>query len=81
MIPAYSDTDSEWSSLERRQRACEVYSKVNRKSVTHKRSRKKRTAIPVQPPRVPQLGSFTLPSTHSTPTIELDTDKTNGKLT
>lgn len=31
--PSYSDTDSEWSSLERRQRANEIYSKVsNRKS-------------------------------------------------
>ncbi|XP_068917100.1 rho GTPase-activating protein 190 isoform X2 [Tenebrio molitor] len=74
---AYSDTDSEWSSLERRQRASEVYSKVNRKSGTHKRQRKKRTAIPVQPPRVPQLGGFTLPSVHSTPHVELDADKTN----
>jgi glucocorticoid receptor DNA-binding factor 1 len=75
--PSYSDTDSEWSSLERRQRASEVYSKVNRKSGTHKRQRKKRTAIPVQPPRVPQLGGFTLPSVHSTPHVELDADKTN----
>ena len=76
---AYSDTDSEWSSLERRQRASEVYSKVNRKSGTHKRQRKKRTAIPVQPPRVPQLGGFTLPSVHSTPHVELDADKANGE--
>lgn len=78
-VLAYSDTDSEWSSLERRQRASEVYSKVNRKSGTHKRQRKKRTAIPVQPPRVPQLGGFTLPSVHSTPHVDLDPDKTNGE--
>lgn len=77
MISAYSDTDSEWSSLERRQRASEIYSKVSRKSGTHKRQRKKR-AIPVQPPRVPQLGGFTLPSVHSAPTTEIDTDKATG---
>nr|XP_022914892.1 rho GTPase-activating protein 190 isoform X6 [Onthophagus taurus] len=76
--PSYSDTDSEWSSLERRQRASEVYSKVNRKAATHKRPRKKRTTpIPVQPPRVPQLGSFTLPAAHTTQNTELDTDKAN----
>ncbi|ENN78679.1 rho GTPase-activating protein 190 [Dendroctonus ponderosae] len=67
--PSYSDSDSEWSSLERRQRASEVYSKVTRKGGTHKRQRKKRTAIPVQPPRVPQLGPFTMPSMHS-PSVE-----------
>lgn len=59
--PSYSDTDSEWSSLERRQRAAEVYCKVNRKPGTHKRPRKKRTAIPVQPPRVPQLQNVNVP--------------------
>ncbi|XP_065166513.1 rho GTPase-activating protein 190 isoform X5 [Atheta coriaria] len=76
--PSYSETDSEWSSLERRQRASEVHSKVARKTGTHKRTRKKRTAIPVQPPRVPQLGGgFTLPSAHSAPSTELDTDKMN----
>lgn len=76
---AYSDTDSEWSSLERRQRASEIYSKVNRKSATHKRPRKKRTTpIPVQPPRVPQLGSFTLPTVHSVQNTELDADKVQG---
>ncbi|XP_031336151.1 rho GTPase-activating protein 190 isoform X8 [Photinus pyralis] len=75
--PSYSDTDSEWSSLERRQRASEVYSKVNRKPATHKRLRKKRIAIPVQPPRVPQLGGYPLPPVHSAPTTELDTDKAN----
>lgn len=74
--PSYSDTDSEWSSLERRQRASEIYSKVNRKGGTHKRQRKKRTAIPVQPPRVPQLGTFTTPSVH-TPVLEVDGDKAN----
>lgn len=75
--PSYSDTDSEWSSLERRQRASEVYSKVNRKPATHKRIRKKRTAIPVQPPRVPQLGGYPLAPVHSAPTTEIDTDKAN----
>ncbi|CAH1985676.1 unnamed protein product [Acanthoscelides obtectus] len=72
--PSYSDTDSEWSSLERRQRASEIYSKVSRKGGTHKRQRKKRTAIPVQPPRVPQLGSFTLPSSHG-PALDVEADK------
>nr|CAI5846227.1 unnamed protein product [Callosobruchus analis] len=72
--PSYSDTDSEWSSLERRQRASEIYSKVSRKGGTHKRQRKKRTAIPVQPPRVPQLGSFTLPSAHG-PSLDVEADK------
>lgn len=79
-MSAYSDTDSEWSSLERRQRAAEVYCKVNRKSATHKRPRKKRTAIPVQPPRVPQLQNFNVPpSVHAAANIEQDTDKANGK--
>lgn len=78
---AYSDTDSEWSSLERRQRAAEVYCKVNRKSGTHKRTRKKRTAIPVQPPRVPQLQNFGVaPNVHSAANVEQDTDKVNGNL-
>lgn len=62
IIAGYSDTDSEWSSLERRQRAAETYSKVSRKSTTYKRARKKKTAIPVQPPRVPPLsGSIPVP--------------------
>lgn len=39
----------------------------------HKRTRKKRTAIPVQPPRVP--GGFTLPAPLSVPTTEMDADK------
>lgn len=43
----------------------------------HKKTRKKRTAIPVQPPRVP--GGFSLTAPHSAPTTELDTDKANGK--
>lgn len=56
-----------------------MHSKVARKTGTHKRTRKKRTAIPVQPPRVPQLGGgFTLPSAHSAPSTELDTDKMNS---
>lgn len=56
-----------------------MYSKVNRKPATHKRIRKKRTAIPVQPPRVPQLGGYPLAPVHSAPTTEIDTDKANGK--
>ncbi|CAH0558065.1 unnamed protein product [Brassicogethes aeneus] len=81
--PSYSDSDSEWSSLERRQRAGEIYSKVrdvNRKGGTHKRQRKKRIAIPVQPPRVPQLGAFTLPSAHS-PMIAADPDDKDKLVT
>uniref|UniRef100_A0A1B6CUS5 Rho-GAP domain-containing protein n=1 Tax=Clastoptera arizonana TaxID=38151 RepID=A0A1B6CUS5_9HEMI len=56
-----SDSDSEWSSLERKQKTSnsETYSKMNRKPATHKRVRKKRTAIPVATPRVPL---FTIPS-------------------
>ncbi|KAK8736138.1 hypothetical protein OTU49_004842 [Cherax quadricarinatus] len=52
---AYSDSDSEWSSLERR-RTAESY-KVNRKAVP-KRMKKKRLPIPVAAPRVPPLPSF-----------------------
>lgn len=78
-LTAYSDTDSEWSSLERRQRAAEVYCKVNRKSGTHKRPRKKRTAIPVQPPRVPQLQNVTVAPAHSA-NAEQDADKATGKF-
>lgn len=47
-----SDSESEWSSLERRQR--EVFSKANRKSTPHKKTRKKR-GIPVAPPRIPSF--------------------------
>lgn len=55
----FSDSDSEWSSLERRQRtgSSDAYSKVNRKPATHKRVRKKRTAIPVATPRVPPFSA------------------------
>lgn len=54
-----SDSDSEWSSLERKQKtsSSEVFSKISRKPTTHKRARKKRTAIPVATPRVPPLSS------------------------
>lgn len=34
---------------------------MNRKAQTHKRMRKKRTAIPVQPPKVPSFGTFVSP--------------------
>lgn len=54
---AYSDSDSEWSSLER-QRVTDVLGKANKKPSTHKRIRKKRTAIPVATPKVPLLASM-----------------------
>lgn len=54
---AYSDSDSEWSSLER-QRVADVLGKVNKKPPSHKRIRKKRTAIPVAAPKVPSLASM-----------------------
>ncbi|GIY04822.1 rho GTPase-activating protein 190 [Caerostris extrusa] len=47
-----SDSESEWSSLERRQR--DVYTKANRKPTLHKKTRKKR-GIPVAPPRIPSF--------------------------
>lgn len=34
---------------------------MNRKAQTHKRMRKKRTAIPVQPPKVPSFGTYVSP--------------------
>ncbi|XP_021701384.1 rho GTPase-activating protein 190 isoform X2 [Aedes aegypti] len=55
-IPEYSDSESDSSSLERK-RSTDGYSKINRKPQGHKRHRKKRTAIPVQPPKIP-LGPF-----------------------
>lgn len=55
---AFSESDSDWSSLERKQRAAEAYSKANRKSTPHKRVRKKRTAIPVPTPRVPNTQPY-----------------------
>lgn len=54
---AYSDSDSEWSSLER-QRATDALIKGNKKPSSHKRIRKKRTAIPVATPKVPSLASM-----------------------
>ncbi|KAG8201263.1 hypothetical protein JTE90_016749 [Oedothorax gibbosus] len=53
-----SDSESEWSSLERRQR--EVYNKANRKPTLHKKTRKKR-GIPVAPPRIPSFEAPPLP--------------------
>lgn len=44
-----SDSESDSSSLERRKPG-DLFSKVNRKPQTHKRVRKKRIAVPVQPP-------------------------------
>lgn len=54
---AYSDSDSEWSSLER-QRTTDALIKGNKKCSSHKRIRKKRTAIPVATPKVPLLASM-----------------------
>ncbi len=57
-FPDISDTESDSSSLERK-RNNDGYSKVNRKPPqSHKRMRKKRVAIPVQPPKIP-MGAFT----------------------
>lgn len=56
-LAAYSDSDSEWSSLER-QRATDIMGKANKKPSSHKRIRKKRTAIPVATPKVPSLASM-----------------------
>ncbi|KAI4504260.1 hypothetical protein M0802_000731 [Mischocyttarus mexicanus] len=55
--PSYSDSDSEWSSLER-QKVVDTLGKVNKKPLTHKRIRKKRIAIPVATPKVPSLASM-----------------------
>ena len=62
-LAAYSDTDSEWSSLERRQNSNDFALRMSKKSSnSHKRTRKKRSVIPVQPPRVPPINLF-----HSNP--------------
>ncbi|XP_044740901.1 rho GTPase-activating protein 190 isoform X2 [Chrysoperla carnea] len=77
VVAGYSDTDSEWSSLERRQRAADIYSKVSRKSTTYKRARKKKTAIPVQPPRVPPL-SGSIPVAPPIVPLSANTDTTTN---
>lgn len=58
----YSESDSESSSSERRNQrgGFDGYYKMNKKAQTHKRMRKKRTAIPVQPPKVP-FGTYVSP--------------------
>ncbi|XP_055390265.1 rho GTPase-activating protein 190 isoform X3 [Condylostylus longicornis] len=56
----YSESDSDTSSSERKARGYDGYYKMNRKPQTHKRPRKKRTGIPVQPPKVP-FGTFVTP--------------------
>lgn len=57
----YSESDSESSSSEQKNRGgLDGYYKMNRKVQTHKRMRKKRTAIPVQPPKVP-FGTYVCP--------------------
>lgn len=53
-----SDSDSESSSSERKN--ARGYYMMNRKPQTHKRMRKKRTAIPVVPPKVP-FGTYVSP--------------------
>ncbi|XP_046620253.1 rho GTPase-activating protein 190 isoform X2 [Neodiprion virginianus] len=55
--PSFSESDSDSSSPER-QRPMEFLGKGNKKSLTHKRIRKKRTAIPVATPKVPLLSSL-----------------------
>ncbi|KAL1455174.1 hypothetical protein WDU94_009286 [Cyamophila willieti] len=52
----FSDSDSEYSSLDRERHR--NYDSKTRKSTTHKRMRKKRSAIPVPTPRVP---TFSVP--------------------
>lgn len=60
-VTEYSDSDSESSSSERKSsRGYDGYYKMNRKAQTHKRMRKKRSAIPVQPPKVP-FGTYVSP--------------------
>lgn len=55
MCVDYSDSDSDWSSMERPlfNSSNNTFSKLTRKSATQKRSKKKRTAIPVATPKVP----------------------------
>ncbi|XP_043283459.1 rho GTPase-activating protein 190 isoform X4 [Venturia canescens] len=55
--PSYSDSDSEWSSLER-QRVADVIGMSEKKPASYRRTRKKRTAIPVATPKVPSLASM-----------------------
>jgi hypothetical protein len=57
IITEYSDSESDSSSLERK-RTTDGYSKINRKPQGHKRMRKKRVAIPVQPPKIPPPGTY-----------------------
>lgn len=60
-ITEYSESDSESSSSEQKNRSgLDGYYKMNRKAQTHKRMRKKRSAIPVQPPKVP-FGTYVSP--------------------
>ncbi|XP_076751830.1 rho GTPase-activating protein 190 isoform X3 [Xylocopa sonorina] len=54
--PSYTDSDSEWSSLER-QRVAGILSKTNKKPPSHKRTRKKRAPIFVAGPTVPSLSN------------------------
>ncbi|XP_026673425.1 rho GTPase-activating protein 190 isoform X2 [Ceratina calcarata] len=55
--PSYSDSDSEWSSLER-QRVAGILSKASKKPPSHKRTRKKRAPIFVAGPTVPTSASM-----------------------
>lgn len=55
----YSDSDSDWSSIERREplynSSNDTFSKLTRRAATQKRSRKKRMAIPVATPKIPSF--------------------------
>ena len=55
MLTAYSDSDSDWSSLET---IADLLGVANKKASAHKRIRKKRTAIPVATPKVPTLANM-----------------------
>lgn len=74
-LAEYSDSDSESSSSERKNsRGYDGYYKMNRKAQTHKRMRKKRSAIPVQPPKVP-FGTYVSPPEIPLPYQKMKTDK------
>lgn len=63
--------------MERKQQAAEAYNKASRKPTPHKRVRKKRTAIPVPTPRVPNMQSFA-PDGAGMLSYRLKDDKSRG---
>lgn len=76
----YSESDSESSSSERKNRAgYDGYYKMNRKAQTHKRTRKKRTPIPVQPPKIP-FGTYVSPPEIPMLYQKMKTDKKLGTV-